>query len=191
MINLVLFGKPGAGKGTQAEYIKKEFGLFHISTGDLFRYNIKNKTSLGLLAKKNIDNGDLVPDHVTIEMLKDSVLKNINDLGFIFDGFPRTISQAIKLDEFLTSIKIEITATISLNVEDTILMDRLIKRGKLEGRADDLSIDKIRNRFNEYNTKTQPLLNFYHKQGKLLSIDGSGTIYQIRERVNVLVNQFK
>ena len=154
MLNIILFGKPGAGKGTQADYIKNYFNLVHISTGDLFRNNIKNKTQLGLMAKSFMDQGKLVPDQVTIDMLKNEVTKNDKANGFIFDGFPRTRSQAEILDEFLNSMKMNITATISLDVEDLILEKRLIKRGKISGRIDDQNLDKIRNRFKEYNKKT-------------------------------------
>ena len=151
MINVILFGKPGAGKGTQADFLKKKFNLIHISTGDLFRKNIKNKTKLGLLAKSFMDNGDLVPDDVTVEMLKDGVNKNSDVRGFIFDGFPRTISQAQTLDKFLKSMNMTINATISLEADDDVLEKRLIKRGMLSGRSDDQDISKIRNRFKEYN----------------------------------------
>ena len=127
MLNIILFGKPGAGKGTQADYIKNHFDLVHISTGDLFRNNIKNETQMGLIAKSYMDEGKLVPDEVTIDMLKSEVINNSKANGFIFDGFPRTISQAEVLDIFLDSMKMNIRATISLDVEDFILEDRLIK----------------------------------------------------------------
>lgn len=156
MLNIILFGKPGAGKGTQADYIKNYFNLIHISTGDLFRNNIKNKTQLGLMARSFMDQGKLVPDQVTVNMLKNEVTKNNKANGFIFDGFPRTISQAEILDKFLNSIKMNITATISLDVEDLVLEKRLIKRGKISGRIDDQNLDKIRNRFKEYKKKNIP-----------------------------------
>ena len=174
MLNIILFGKPGAGKGTQADYIKNYFNLVHISTGDLFRNNIKNKTQLGLMAKSFMDQGKLVPDQVTIDMLKNEVTKNDKANGFIFDGFPRTRSQAEILDEFLNSMKMNITATISLDVEDLILEKRLIKRGKISGRIDDQNLDKIRNRFKEYNKKTFPLINYYKSFNKFHSISGTG-----------------
>ena len=191
MINLILFGKPGSGKGTQAEFLKKKYNLVHISTGDLFRNNIKNNTDLGLLAKSYIDKGNLVPDQVTIDMLKNQVNINHNVNGFIFDGFPRTISQAKALDFFMESIKMNITATISLEAEDSILEERLIKRGELSGRSDDQDIDKIRNRFKEYNIKTSPLKKYYDSINKLYSIDGIGKIDEIRNRLNDLMNQIK
>ena len=191
MLNIILFGKPGAGKGTQAEYIKNTFNLIHISTGDLFRKNIEKKTSLGLMAKSFIDNGELVPDQVTIDMLKNEVIKNKKANGFIFDGFPRTLSQAEVLDLFLKSLKMNLTATISLDVEDSVLEDRLIKRGKTSGRLDDQNIEKIRNRFEEYNKKTSPLISYYKSLNKFHSILGIGTIEDIRNQLNNLINQLK
>ena len=150
MINLVLFGKPGAGKGTQALFLKKQYNLVHISTGDLFRNNIKKETSLGLLAKSFMDNGDLVPDQVTIDMLEAEVDQNLQANGFIFDGFPRTMSQAGALDTFLIKKQMEVSATIALEADDDILIERLLYRGKSSGRTDDQDEEKIRNRFNLY-----------------------------------------
>ncbi|MBC90664.1 MAG: adenylate kinase [Flavobacteriaceae bacterium] len=191
MLNIILFGKPGAGKGTQADYIKNYFDLVHISTGDLFRNNIKNETQMGLIAKSYMDEGKLVPDEVTIDMLKSEVINNSKANGFIFDGFPRTISQAEVLDIFLDSMKMNIRATISLDVEDFILEDRLIKRGKTSGRLDDQNINKIRNRFKEYNKKTLPLINYYKSLNKFYSISGTGTIDEIRDKLVNMINQLK
>ena len=147
MINIVLFGKPGAGKGTQAVYLKSKYQLFHISTGDLFRIHIESSTELGLLAKSFMDNGDLVPDQVTIDMLKITVAENPNVNGFIFDGFPRTRAQAEALDTFLSKKSMAITATIALEAEDDVLVKRLINRGITSGRSDDQNEVKIINRF--------------------------------------------
>ena len=191
MLNIILFGKPGAGKGTQADYIKNYFDLVHISTGDLFRNNIKNETQMGLIAKSYMDEGKLVPDEVTIDMLKSEVINNSKANGFIFDGFPRTISQAEVLDIFLDSMKMNIRATISLDVEAFILEDRLIKRGKTSGRLDDQNINKIRNRFKEYNKKTLPLINYYKSLNKFYSISGTGTIDEIRDKLVNMINQLK
>lgn len=188
MINVILFGKPGAGKGTQADFLKQKFNLIHISTGDLFRNNIKNKTQLGLLAKSFMDKGDLVPDEVTVDMLKDEVKKNNDVRGFIFDGFPRTISQAQALDKFLKSMNMTINATISLEADDDVLEKRLIKRGMLSGRSDDQDVYKIRNRFKEYNLKTSPLKKYYEDYGKLYTISGIGSINEIK---NKLINLIK
>ena len=138
-----------------------------------------------------MDNGDLVPDNVTIQMLKSEVQKSNNANGFIFDGFPRTISQAEVLDSFLESIKMEITATISLEVNETVLEERLINRGKLSGRSDDQDIDKIKNRFKEYNIKTSPLKNYYKSKNKLYAVSGIGSIDQIKNRLIDLMNQIK
>jgi len=188
MINLVLFGKPGAGKGTQAAFLKEKYGLIHISTGDVFRYNIKNGTPLGKLAKSYIDKGDLVPDEVTIKMLQDEVEKASNAPGFIFDGFPRTTAQAEALDHFLESRGMQIDGTIALEADDEILIGRLLERGKVSGRSDDQDESKIRNRFEEYNEKTAPLKSFYQKQGKFHSINGVGEIQQITDRLAQVID---
>ena len=190
MINLVLFGKPGAGKGTQAEFLKSKYELFHISTGDLFRHHITNATDLGKLAKSYMDQGDLVPDQVTIDMLKVAVESNPEAKGFIFDGFPRTTKQAIALDEFLTEKSMSITATVALEAADDVLIERLLNRGITSGRADDQDEVKIRNRFDEYNSKTAPLCDFYEDQGKFHSINGIGSIEEITGRLTLLIDSF-
>ena len=190
MINLVLFGKPGAGKGTQADILKKHYELFHISTGDLFRYHIQGSTDLGILAKSYMDKGDLVPDKVTIDMLEETVTQNSNVKGFIFDGFPRTTGQAEALDAFLTNKSMSITATIALEANDKILTERLINRGKTSGRVDDQDENKIRNRFEEYNNKTAPLKSFYSTQGKLYSVNGIGSVEEITQRLTRLIDGF-
>jgi adenylate kinase len=190
MINIVLFGKPGAGKGTQAEFLKNKFNLVHLSTGDIFRYNIKNDTELGRLAKTFMDKGDLVPDEVTIKMLQTEVDKNQQVAGFLFDGFPRTIAQAEALDTFLSTKKEEITATVALEANDEILIQRLLERGKTSGRPDDQDEEKIRNRYEEYNEKTAPLMNYYKKQGKFHSVDGIGSIQEVADRLNNVFEAF-
>ena len=189
MINLVLFGKPGAGKGTQAGFLKEKYNLKHISTGDVFRYNIKNGTELGKLAKSYIDDGDLVPDEVTIKMLQDEVEKNQDAAGFIFDGFPRTTAQAQALDNFLESKDMQVNATIALDADDEILIQRLLERGKESGRSDDQDEDKIRNRFDEYNEKTAPLKDYYQNQGKFHSVNGIGGIAEITERLGKVIDE--
>ena len=188
MTNIVLFGKPGAGKGTQAEFLKSKYQLFHISTGDLFRHHISNKTDLGMLAQSYMNKGDLVPDQVTIDMLKEAVDQNTEAKGFIFDGFPRTTQQAEALDEFLSEKSMSISATLALEADDDILIDRLIKRGKTSGRADDQDEEKIRNRFDEYNNKTAPLRAFYEAQGKFHSVNGIGEIEEITQRLTALID---
>lgn len=191
MINLVLFGKPGAGKGTQAGYLKEKYNLKHISTGDVFRYNIKNNTKLGQLAKSYMDKGDLVPDEVTISMLKDEVEKNPEASGFIFDGFPRTAAQAEALDNFLESKDMKIHATIALEANDEVLIERLLERGKNSGRPDDQNEKKIRNRFEEYNLKTAPLKEHYETQDKFHSVNGIGSIEDITKRLAKVINTLK
>lgn len=184
MKNIVLFGPPGAGKGTQANFLKDMYNLVHISTGDVFRFNIKNKTELGLLAKQYMDEGDLVPDEVTINMLKAEVEKNADANGFIFDGFPRTQSQAEALDDFLAEKGEQINGMVALEVPEDILVERLLERGKTSGRTDDTDENKIRNRFNEYNTKTAVLKDYFEAQGKYFGINGVGSIEEITKRIS-------
>ena len=191
MTNLVLFGKPGAGKGTQAAFLKDKYNLVHISTGDIFRYNIKNETKLGKLAQSYMDKGDLVPDEVTIQMLQEEVEKNPNAEGFIFDGFPRTIAQAEALDAFLTSKGMRMHGTLALEADDEALIKRLVERGKVSGRTDDQDEEKIRNRFTEYNEKTAPLIAFYQAQGKYHPINGIGTIEEITTRLSETIDKIK
>ena len=187
MFNIVIFGKPGSGKGPQANFLKEKYSLYHISTGDLFRKNISNRTKLGVEAKSYLDNGDLVPDSVTIKMLENEVLLNKKVKGYIFDGFPRTLAQAKSLDTFLNSINLKINATIALDVDENELIIRLLDRGKTTNRSDDQDLEKIKNRFNEYNTKTSILIDFYNKQGKFYSVDGKGSVDDITLRLFDLV----
>ncbi len=188
MINIVLFGKPGAGKGTQAEFLKEKYNLIHISTGDVFRYNLKNDTELGKKARTYMDNGDLVPDALTIQMLQDEVEKHPDTEGFLFDGFPRTLAQADALDEFLKSKNWEVTATVALEADDNILVQRLLERGKTSGRPDDQDEEKIRNRYQEYNEKTAPLTEYYNKQNKFYPVNGIGSIAEITERLSNVID---
>ena len=188
MKNIILFGKPGAGKGTQAALLRDAFQLVHISTGDLFRYNIGNNTSLGALAKSYMDQGDLVPDEVTIKMLEAEVDANPDAGGFIFDGFPRTAKQAEALDEFLHGKDMNVHATIALEVDEEVLIKRLLNRGKDSGREDDQDEEKIRNRFVEYNNKTAPLINYYKAQNKFYSVTGVGTVTEISEQLIALLD---
>ncbi len=188
MINIVLFGKPGAGKGTQAQFLKSKYHLFHISTGDLFRHHISHKTNLGQLVQSYINKGDLVPDQVTIDILKDTVETHADAKGFIFDGFPRTTKQAEALDKFLSEKSMEISATLALEADDDVLVERLVNRGKTSGRVDDQDEEKIRNRFEEYNNKTASLRDFYEDQGKFHSVNGIGSIDEITQRLTALIN---
>jgi adenylate kinase len=189
MKNIVLFGHPGAGKGTQAEILKERYKLIHISTGDVFRFNIANNTDLGRIAKSFMDNGELVPDSVTIEMLKDEVNKHRAANGFIFDGFPRTISQADALEAFLAEKGEIVNGMVALEVPEDILVSRILERGKTSGRPDDQSEEKIRIRFNEYENKTAVLKGYYQDKGKYYGINGVGTIDEITNRLkNVIDN---
>ena len=190
MLNIILFGKPGSGKGTQAEFIKEKYELVHISTGDLFRQNIKNQTNLGKLAQNYIINGDLVPDNVTVGMLKAEIDSNNNSNGYLFDGFPRTVDQAISLDNYLDSKKLKIDLTISIDVKDEILIQRILNRGLTSGREDDQDKIKIKNRFDEYNSKTSFLEQYYKNQNKFKIIDGYGNIEEVTKRLYNEIDEF-
>ena len=190
MINIVLFGPPGAGKGTQAEFLKIKYELFHISTGDVFRNNIKNKTPLGIMAKSYMDKGDLVPDQVTIDMLNDVVKQNLDSNGFIFDGFPRTNNQALALDKLMYLNKSQISAMIALEVDDEILISRLIERGKTSGRVDDSNKEIIQNRITEYYKKTAILKSYYLKQDRYYGVSGEGVISEITTRLSKVIESF-
>ena len=190
-MNIVLFGMPGSGKGTQANFIKIKYNLTHISTGDVFRENMKNNTELGKLAKSYIDSGKLVPDKLTIKLLEKKIEENTNSKGFIFDGFPRTIEQGIHLDDFLLKKNLCIDLTISLEVDEQILIDRILKRGVDSGRADDQDILKIKKRFDEYNQKTSILKKFYKDQNKFFSINGQDSINQVKDRLTKLIDKHK
>lgn len=183
MKNIVLFGPPGSGKGTQATVLKEKFNLVHISTGEVFRINIKNDTELGRLAKTFIDKGNLVSDEITINMLQDEVEKHYNPNGFIFDGFPRTVSQAIALDSFLKKKGSEINGMVALEVPENLLIERILARGKTSGRSDDENEKKIRTRFDEYQTKTAILKDFYQNQNKYFGINGVGSIDDITKLI--------
>jgi adenylate kinase len=179
MLNLVLFGPPGAGKGTQSENLISKYGLVHLSTGDILRSEIERGTSLGKKAKEIMDKGELVNDDIVIGMIEAKLDDNINAKGFIFDGFPRTTAQAIALDDLLQKKGTGISGMLALEVEDEELLKRLLNRGQLSGRADDRNEDVIRRRILEYNTKTLPLKNYYSEQAKFHSIKGVGTIDEI------------
>ena len=189
MLNIIIFGPPGAGKGTHSSKLSIRYELVHLSTGDIFRANIKGGTDLGRQAKSYMDKGKLVPDEVTIKILESEVDKNFNSKGFIFDGFPRTIAQAEALDKFLAGKKLCIAMTLSLEVDDEELIKRLLLRGKSSGRSDDADENVIRNRILEYNKKTSPLIKYYQKQNKLSPVKGNGCIEDIFERLCGLVDK--
>jgi len=184
MLNIVLFGPPGAGKGTQAEFLIKNFQLIHISTGDLLRNEIANKTELGIKAKVLMDKGNLVPDEVVEGMIKNQLTAHSDAKGFIFDGFPRTAAQAKVLDELLKVINSNVTAMVALEVEKQELISRILNRGKISGRADDQNVSTIENRISVYNEKTAPLKDYYDAQKKYYGIYGMGTVKEISERIN-------
>ena len=179
MLNLVLFGPPGAGKGTQAARLVEKYHLVHLSTGDIFRSNIKEGTNLGQLAKSYIDKGALVPDEVTIGMLEAEVNSNSNAKGFIFDGFPRTTSQAEALDVFLSTKDTEVSSMLALEVDENELITRLLERGKSSGRADDQDAGIIKNRIKVYENETAVLKTYYANQNKFFGIEGVGSIESI------------
>ena len=188
MLNLVLFGPPGAGKGTQANLLIDRYNLLHLSTGDLLRAEIADQTKLGLEAKALMDAGNLVPDEVVIGMIENKIENNPNINGFIFDGFPRTKAQAIALDDLLENKGTLISSMLSLKVEDQEIIRRLLSRGKDSGRADDQDQSIISNRINEYNNKTAPLKDYYSAQNKLSEIEGIGSIEDISKRLNEVID---
>jgi len=192
MINIVLFGPPGSGKGTQAQNLIQKFNLKQISTGDLFRFNMKNDTELGKLAKYYIDKGELVPDQVTINMLVDELKKPTETNGFILDGFPRTSFQTEALDQIVKEqLNSEISVCLSLVVDDEILVSRLVKRGETSGRVDDSEESIIRNRIKEYYAKTAEVAELYKQQGKYVEINGVGEISEISEKLFAEVEKIK
>ena len=191
MINIVLFGPPGSGKGTQAQNLIEKFNLKQISTGDLFRYNMKNETELGKLAKSYIDKGELVPDQVTSDMLAEEVKKPTDAAGFIFDGYPRTANQTETLETIVKDVlNDEIDICLSLIVEDETLVQRLLKRGETSGRTDDSNEEIIRNRIKEYYTKTAEVAELYKQQGKYVEVNGVGEINEISEKLYAEIQKF-
>ena len=192
MINIVLFGPPGSGKGTQAQNLIEKFNLKQISTGDLFRFNMKNDTELGKLAKSYIEKGELVPDQVTTDMLIDEIRKPSDAAGFIFDGYPRTAVQTEALEKIVKEeLNDNIDVCLSLVVEDKILVERLLKRGEISGRSDDSNVEIIENRIKEYYAKTAEVAELYKQQGKYVEINGVGDINEISEKLFAEVEKVK
>ena len=183
MLNIVLFGPPGAGKGTQAAKLLEKYRLVHLSTGDILRSELAAKSTLGLEAKKYMDKGELVPDVVVIGMIESKIDSNTGANGFIFDGFPRTRAQAIALDDMLQKKGTPITMMLALEVEKQELINRLLLRGKESGRTDDRDQSIIENRIKVYNNETAPVKDFYDAQGKYKGIQGMGSIEEIFNRL--------
>ena len=189
MLNLVLFGPPGAGKGTQAVFLAETFQLAHLSTGDLLRQEIAEKTELGLAAAEIMSKGELVPDSIVIGMIESKLKAPNNAGGFIFDGFPRTTPQAQALDELLSRHHTKVSGMLCLEVEKDELVSRLLNRGATSGRADDTDVATIENRINVYNEKTAPIINYYSGQGKYHPIIGIGAIEEIAAKLKETVEK--
>lgn len=189
MFNIILFGPPGSGKGTQSEWLIKNFGLTHISTGDLLRSEIEAGSEMGIEAKKYIDQGQLLPDKVMIGMIEELLRKNTNTKGYIFDGFPRTVAQAEGLDALFQRLNMELAVLISLDVEEEELKKRLIQRGKVSGRSDDNEV-VITQRIKEYLNKTKVVESYYQDQGKLEKVNGIGAIEEISNNISEIVKKY-
>jgi adenylate kinase len=191
MLNLVLFGPPGAGKGTQAHFLAETFNLDHLSTGDLLRQEIADKTELGKMADALISKGELVPDSIVISMVEDKLKRPKSTKGFLFDGFPRTVLQAKALDKLLMKHHSKVSVMLCLMVDKQELIDRIYKRGLTSGRADDSDIATIEHRIDVYNEKTAPLISYYESQHKYYPIQGMGTIEEIAENLIQTIRSIK
>ena len=189
MFNLILFGPPGSGKGTQSDRLVQKYGLFHLSTGNLLREEIANKTPLGIEAKKFIDHGQLVPDEVVIGMVDSFFDKYKNANGFLFDGFPRTVAQAQALDKLLTLKKTDIAVVLALEVTEEELVNRLLNRGKTSGRSDDVDENVIKKRFSVYTNETSPVAEYYKKVRKFKSIQGEGSVDEINAALRQAIDK--
>ena len=189
MFNLILFGPPGSGKGTQSERLVDKYGLVHLSTGNLLREEIMNKTPLGMEAKNFMDKGQLVPDEVVIGMIDNSLDHHKDAIGFLFDGFPRTVAQALALDKLLELKKTEIAIVLALEVSEEELVKRLLNRGKTSGRSDDTNEAVIRKRFAVYTNETEPVATHYKKEKKFQSVKGEGSVDDIFNAVSTVVDK--
>lgn len=187
MFNLILFGPPGSGKGTQSEKIVERFGLIHLSTGNLLRQEIADKTPLGMEAKNFMDKGQLVPDEVVIGMIDSCLEKHADAKGFLFDGFPRTVAQAEALDKLLALKKTFICKVLALDVDEEELVKRLMKRGETSGRSDDTNEDVIRKRFAVYKKETEPVAEYYKEQRKFQVVKGIGTVEEIFDALSTCI----
>ncbi len=191
MINLIIFGPPGSGKGTQAKRLAEKYNLIHLSTGDLFRSNMSNDTDLGKLAKSYIDKGELVPDEVTTSMVKDYLENHTDAIGFIYDGYPRTTTQAKDLDALVQEVLYsDINLVLALEVDEEELTQRILERGKTSGRTDDLDESIIRNRVKEYEAKTAPVSEYYKQQEKYHEVNGVGDLDEITENLSQSIDQY-
>ncbi|MDR1170383.1 MAG: adenylate kinase [Prevotellaceae bacterium] len=191
MFNIVLFGPPGAGKGTQALKLVEMYNLIHLSTGDILRAEMKRNSPLGQKVKSLIEKGELVPDEIVIELIRENLSNNKDAAGFIFDGFPRTIEQAKSLDEMLSRESLDIALMLTLEVEEEELISRILLRGQNSGRADDSNPDIIKNRIKVYNEQTAPVAEYYKKQGKHASIDNMGTIENTFDQLKAHVDNWQ
>lgn len=191
MINIILFGPPGSGKGTQAAKLVEKYDLLHVSTGDLFRYEMGNETPLGKKAKSYIEKGELVPDEVTVGMLRNKVEANADVPGYIFDGFPRTVAQAEALDDLLEEMDTEVSELIMLDVPDDEIVQRILNRGKTSGRADDTDETVIRKRIQIFKNETTPVFEYYQRKGKAVRVNGVGNIEEIFERLCQEIERLK
>lgn len=189
MFNLILFGPPGSGKGTQSEKLIAKYGLKHLSTGDLLRSEIANQTALGVEAKKLMDKGQLVPDEVVIGMISSALDANPEAKGFLFDGFPRTPAQAEALDKLLDLKKTSIAVMLALNVSEEELVKRLMKRGETSGRSDDTNENVIRARITEYRNKTEVVAEYYRTFDKVVAVKGEGTVDEIFTALSIEIDQ--
>lgn len=187
MYNLILFGPPGSGKGTQAALLVKQYGFLHISTGDMFRFELKNNTALGQEARTYMDRGDLVPDAVTIAMLRKRVEENPDVTGIIFDGFPRTDPQAEALNELMAELGSQINSLILLDINEEEVINRILGRGATSGRADDLKVDTIRTRYENFVNYTTPVYDYYDKMGLAHKINGMQKIVEVAMAVDKIV----
>ncbi len=190
MLNIVLFGPPGAGKGTQSEFLINDYQLVHLSTGDLFRKHLGEGTELGKLAQGYMDEGKLVPDKIVIGMVEDKIKDHLDARGFIFDGFPRTVAQAEALDVMLASHSLSISGMVALEVPQDELKTRLLERGKTSGRVDDQNEEKINTRIQVYLNETTPVADFYQQQDKFNSINGVGGIGEISTKIGEVIGGF-
>jgi len=188
MLNIVIFGAPGCGKGTQSELIIEKYQLYHISTGNVLRTEMEKQTELGKLAQEYVQKGNLVPDDLIIKMLADILKSNPDEKGFIFDGFPRTLPQGEALDQLLRDADKSITAVLNLDVEEEMLIDRLVKRGEIQGRSDDTP-ETIRKRLEVYKAQTKPLIAYYKKQGKLFTVKGNKPVEDVFENIKEILDR--